>query len=93
MIGASGVGARSVGDHPWSRGRNDGAMTDKHPLRRLEALEALYAELDDRVVVTIMGAVATELQSIGHKPNFFYLHMPWGWHRRWAWASRWRARS
>jgi sulfopyruvate decarboxylase subunit beta len=25
------------------------------------------------VVVTIMGAVAAELQSIGHRPNFFYL--------------------
>lgn len=59
-------------------GRNDGAMTDKHSLRRLEALEALYAKLDDRIVVTIMGAVAAELQSIGHKPNFFYLQHAMG---------------
>ncbi len=53
-------------------------MTHKHSLRRLEALEALYAKLDDRVVVTIMGAVAAELQSIGHKPNFFYLQHAMG---------------
>ncbi len=58
--------------------QNDGAMTNKHPLRRLEALEALYAKLDDRIVVTIMGAVAAELQSIGHKPNFFYLQHAMG---------------
>lgn len=53
-------------------------MTTKHSLRRLEALEALYAKLDDRIVVTIMGAVAAELQSIGHKPNFFYLQHAMG---------------
>ena len=34
--------------------------------------------LDDRVVVTIMGAVAAELQSIGHRPNFFYLQHAMG---------------
>ncbi len=49
-----------------------------HKLRRLEALEALYPKLDDRVVVTIMGAVAAELQSIGHRPNFFYLQHAMG---------------
>ncbi|HEX9895739.1 MAG TPA: thiamine pyrophosphate-dependent enzyme [Gemmatimonadales bacterium] len=42
-------------------------------MRRLEALEAVYPELERSVVVTIMGAVAAELQSIGHRPNFFYL--------------------
>ena len=42
-------------------------------MRRLEALEAIYPELEQSVVVTIMGAVAAELQSIGHRPNFFYL--------------------
>ena len=31
-----------------------------------------------RVVVTIMGAVAAELQSIGHRPNFFYLQHAMG---------------
>ena len=32
----------------------------------------------DKVVVTIMGAVAAELQSIGHRPNFFYLQHAMG---------------
>jgi len=47
-------------------------------MRRLDALEALYPELEQRVVVTIMGAVAAELQSIGHRPNFFYLQHAMG---------------
>ena len=42
-------------------------------MRRLEALQAIYPELEQAIVVTIMGAVAAELQSIGHRPNFFYL--------------------
>ena len=42
-------------------------------MTRLEALQVLYPELERSVVVTIMGAVAAELQSIGHRPNFFYL--------------------
>jgi sulfopyruvate decarboxylase subunit beta len=42
-------------------------------MKRLDALEAIYPELERSVVVTIMGAVAAELQSIGHRPNFFYL--------------------
>ena len=41
-------------------------------MKRLDAMQAVYAELDRCVVVTIMGAVAAELQSLGHKPNFFY---------------------
>jgi sulfopyruvate decarboxylase subunit beta len=45
---------------------------------RLEALEAVYPRLDTCVVVTIMGAVAAELQSIGHRPNFFYLQHAMG---------------
>ena len=53
-------------------------MHNAHELRRLEALEALYPELDDCVVVTIMGAVAAELQSLGHRPNFFYLQHAMG---------------
>jgi len=47
-------------------------------MRRREALEAIYPRLDDVVVVTIMGAVAAELQSIGHRPNFFYLQHAMG---------------
>jgi len=42
-------------------------------MRRLDAMQAIYPELERSVVVTIMGAVAAELQSIGHRPNFFYL--------------------
>ena len=47
-------------------------------MRRLEALTAIYARLETSVVVTIMGAVAAELQSIGHRPNFFYLQHAMG---------------
>ncbi|MGH9201773.1 MAG: thiamine pyrophosphate-dependent enzyme [Vicinamibacterales bacterium] len=47
-------------------------------MRRLDALKAVYPQLADRVVVTIMGAVAAELQSIGHRPNFFYLQHAMG---------------
>ncbi len=47
-------------------------------MTRLDALRAIYPHLEDRVVVTIMGAVAAELQSIGHRPNFFYLQHAMG---------------
>lgn len=47
-------------------------------MRRLDALTAVYAQLEQCAVVTIMGAVAAELQSIGHKPNFFYLQHAMG---------------
>jgi sulfopyruvate decarboxylase subunit beta len=47
-------------------------------MKRVDALRAVYDELDKCVVVTIMGAVAAELQSIGHKPNFFYLQHAMG---------------
>jgi sulfopyruvate decarboxylase subunit beta len=47
-------------------------------MRRVEALQAVYAQLEHRVVVTIMGAVAAELQSIGHRLNFFYLQHAMG---------------
>ncbi len=47
-------------------------------MKRLDALNAIYSHLEDRVVVTIMGAVAAELQSIGHRPNFFYLQHAMG---------------
>jgi sulfopyruvate decarboxylase subunit beta len=48
------------------------------PLRRLDALRAIYPRLESRAVVTIMGAVAAELQSIGHRSNFFYLQHAMG---------------
>jgi sulfopyruvate decarboxylase subunit beta len=47
-------------------------------MTRLDALNAVYSRLQDRIVVTIMGAVAAELQSIGHRPNFFYLQHAMG---------------
>ena len=47
-------------------------------MRRLDALKAIYPDLESTVVVTIMGAVAAELQSIGHRPNFFYLQHAMG---------------
>jgi sulfopyruvate decarboxylase subunit beta len=47
-------------------------------MRRLDALGALYADLERSVVVTIMGAVAAELQSLGHRPGFFYLQHAMG---------------
>ena len=47
-------------------------------MTRLDALRAVYPRLDHCAVVTIMGAVAAELQSIGHRPNFFYLQHAMG---------------
>jgi sulfopyruvate decarboxylase subunit beta len=47
-------------------------------MQRLECLRAIYGRLEDCLVVTIMGAVACELQSLGHKPNFFYLQHAMG---------------
>src|SRR5260221_10972071 len=45
---------------------------------REEALRAIYPELEQRIVVTIMGAVAAELYTLGHRPNFFYLEHAMG---------------
>jgi sulfopyruvate decarboxylase subunit beta len=42
-------------------------------MTRLDALRAIFPELERTIVVTIMGAVAAEVQAIGHRPNFFYL--------------------
>ncbi|HEV8355420.1 MAG TPA: thiamine pyrophosphate-dependent enzyme [Gemmatimonadales bacterium] len=47
-------------------------------MRRLDAIQSVYGELERCVVVTIMGAVAAELQSLGHRPNFFYLQHAMG---------------
>jgi sulfopyruvate decarboxylase subunit beta len=47
-------------------------------MQRLECLRAIYERLEACLVVTIMGAVACELQSLGHKPNFFYLQHAMG---------------
>src|SRR5437879_225379 len=45
---------------------------------RVDALQAIYPELENRIVVTIMGAVAAELYSLGHRANFFYLEHAMG---------------
>ncbi len=47
-------------------------------MNRIDALEAIYPEISDHVVVTIMGAVAAELYSLGHRRNFFYLEHAMG---------------
>lgn len=45
---------------------------------RVDCLRAVYPELEKSLVVTIMGAVAAELQSLGHRANFFYLQHAMG---------------
>ena len=47
-------------------------------MTREEILRAICGDIQDDIVVTIMGAVAAELQSIGHRPNFFYLQHAMG---------------
>jgi sulfopyruvate decarboxylase subunit beta len=47
-------------------------------MHRIECLRAVYDKLENCLVVTIMGAVAAELQSLGHQPNFFYLQHSMG---------------
>ncbi len=45
---------------------------------RSKCLEAIYPELADKLVVTIMGACAQELYDLGHCENFFYLQHAMG---------------
>ena len=45
---------------------------------RIDCLRSIYSELENCLVVTIMGAVAAELHSLGHRPNFFYLQHAMG---------------
>ena len=47
-------------------------------MKRLDCLKAIYPELEDCAVVTIMGAAAAELYSLGHRANFFYLEHAMG---------------
>lgn len=51
-------------------------MSDR--MRPRDALAAIYPQLESRIVVTIMGAVASELYALGHRPNFFYLEHAMG---------------
>lgn len=47
-------------------------------MKRIECLRAIHDELRDCAVVTIMGATAAELFSLGHRDNFFYLQHAMG---------------
>jgi sulfopyruvate decarboxylase subunit beta len=47
-------------------------------MKRLDAMAAIHDRLERCIVVTIMGAVAAELQSLGHRPGFFYLQHAMG---------------
>jgi sulfopyruvate decarboxylase subunit beta len=47
-------------------------------VKRIDCLKAIYPALEDCAVVTIMGAVAAELYSLGHRANFFYLEHAMG---------------
>ena len=47
-------------------------------MRRIDALRAVHDRLQGCAVVTIMGAVAAELQELGHRTNFFYLQHAMG---------------
>jgi sulfopyruvate decarboxylase subunit beta len=42
-------------------------------VKRLECLQAIYPDIQDCAIVTIMGATSAELHSLGHRANFFYL--------------------
>ncbi len=47
-------------------------------MERARCLEMIYPELEDKLVVTIMGASAQELYNLGHRENFFYLQHAMG---------------
>jgi sulfopyruvate decarboxylase subunit beta len=47
-------------------------------MKRAKCIEAIYGELQDKLVVTIMGACAQELYDLGHCENFFYLEHAMG---------------
>ena len=47
-------------------------------MKRIDCIKSIYPELEDCAVVTIMGAVAAELYSLGHRANFFYLEHAMG---------------
>ena len=47
-------------------------------MERAQCIEIIYPELEDKLVVTIMGACAQELYNLGHRENFFYLQHAMG---------------
>ena len=57
-------------------------------MERAQCIAMLYPELEDRLVVTIMGASAQELYDLGHRENFFYLQHAMAWPLPSDWGSR-----
>jgi sulfopyruvate decarboxylase subunit beta len=47
-------------------------------MERAQCLELIYPEIEEKLVVTIMGACAQELYDLGHRENFFYLQHAMG---------------
>jgi sulfopyruvate decarboxylase subunit beta len=47
-------------------------------MQRAGCLEMICPELEDKLVVTIMGACAQELYDLGHRDNYFYLQHAMG---------------
>jgi sulfopyruvate decarboxylase subunit beta len=47
-------------------------------VKRIDHLRAIYGDLSRCAVVTIMGATAAELYSLGHRDTFFYLQHAMG---------------
>lgn len=47
-------------------------------MKRADCIRAICPELENRLVVTIMGACAQELYDLGHRENFFYLEHAMG---------------
>ena len=47
-------------------------------MERAGCIAMMYPELEDKLVVTIMGASAQELYNLGHRENFFYLQHAMG---------------
>lgn len=47
-------------------------------MERRDCIELMYPELEDKAVITIMGACAQELYDLGHRENFFYLQHAMG---------------
>ena len=47
-------------------------------MERQQCIGVIYPELEDKLVVTIMGACAQELYDLGHRENFFYLQHAMG---------------
>src|SRR5205085_5075184 len=71
-------GAASFGSDPAGAAAPVPGVDVGRRLNRRDALAAIYPRLEQAVVVTIMGAIAAELQSIGHRSNFFYLQHAMG---------------